>query len=397
MKTLSSQNNCMVIPGFVFILAALTALAPLSTDAYLPAIPTMALDFNSPISDIELSLSFFLGGFSIGQLIGGPFSDHFGRRASIFFGLILFVFGSILITLSTKVEWLWIFRILQSFGGGITVVNTPAIVKDIFSGRESAITLSRMSLILMLAPILGPIIGNIILQTTSWQMIFVFLIIYGLTLGFIVYRFLPETREIQTERQNAIKRYLIVIINKNALGYLFSYGFCFASLFALITGSPTVYMGYFNLSENIYPFAIGCNVVALLIGNKSNIILLNKIKSKKILVLSQVAQIIVGFFTLVYIYFEKSPDLYYFIPLLLLFFCFHTLITTNSLVGITDLFPKNSATATSMLGASGYALGALSGSLVGFFSDGTPLPMVAILFSCAILGGGLRIILQHRN
>ena len=95
------------IPGFVFLLAALTALAPLATDAYLPAVPTIADALSRSVHDVELSISLFLAGFSIGQLVGGPFSDHFGRRTGIFIGLALFCSGSLAISFSQSIEWMW--------------------------------------------------------------------------------------------------------------------------------------------------------------------------------------------------------------------------------------------------------------------------------------------------
>lgn len=384
----------VAIPGFLFILAALTALAPLATDAYLPAVPTIAQALGTAIPDVELSISFFLAGFSIGQLLGGPFSDHFGRRIGIFSGLSLFTLGSLAICFTPSIEWLWLFRIVQAIGGGMTVVNTPAIVRDLSSGRESARTMSRMAMILMLAPLLAPVLGSLILQTLGWRMIFVLLLIYSAVLVLVIHKSLPETRRVQPDRPNAARRYWMVMRNRHALGYLFSTCFGYGSLFAFITASPSVYMGYFELNESSYPFAFGANVVSLLLMNRINIRMLGKHQPRALLLVGQLLQIGAGAALFGYVYLSDSIHILIFIPLVMLFFSCHGLVNANSMAGMTDLFPTNSATATALMGACGFASGALAGSLVGLIYDGTPMPMTLVMFGCAILSPLIRILLQ---
>ncbi|MBT00460.1 MAG: multidrug transporter [Oceanospirillaceae bacterium] len=383
------------IPGFVFLLAALTALAPLATDAYLPAVPTIADALSRSVHDVELSISLFLAGFSIGQLVGGPFSDHFGRRTGIFIGLALFCSGSLAISFSQSIEWMWTMRIVQAVGGGMTVVNTPAIVRDISGGRDSARTLSRMAIILMLAPMLAPLLGSLILQTLGWRPIFILLLIYGVILAVVIFRVLPETRIVQKDRPNAIKRYWMVLKSRYALGYLFSACFAYGSLFAFITGSPSVYMGYFELSETAYPFAFGANVFALMIFNKLNIRLLGRHHPQKLLLAGQIIQLATGLVLALYTLVSGAPTLPMFILLIMLFFGCHGLVSANSMAGITEIFPHNSATATALMGACGFAFGALSGSLVGLVADGTPQPMVLMMAACAILAPATRLMLQR--
>lgn len=393
--TSSPSHSLMAIPGLVFILAGLTALAPLATDAYLPAVPTMADALGRSVHDVELSISLFLAGFSLGQLFGGPFSDHFGRRIAIFTGLALFSLGSLAIIFTPNIEWLWAFRVVQALGGGLTVVNTPAIVRDISSGNESARTLSRMAMILMLAPLLAPVLGSLILQTLSWPMIFGLLFIYSLLLAVTIHRVLPETRRLQTDRPNALRRYWMVLRHRHALGYLVSACFGYGSLFAFITGSPSVYMGYFSLSETLYPFAFGANVLALLAFNKLNIRLLGRHQPRNLLLAGQLVQLVTGMILIVYVVTSSTVQLPLFILLVMLFFGCHGLVSANAMAGITEFFPTNSATATALMGACGFAFGAFTGSLVGLFADGTPLPMAAMMALCALLAPALRLLLQR--
>lgn len=391
---MTSARGAGPIPGFLLILAALTALAPLATDAYLPAIPTIANELGRSVHDVELSISLFLGGFALGQVIGGPFSDHFGRRIGIFTGLSLFCVGTAAILFTSSLEWLWGARVLQAIGGGLTVVNTPAIVRDFYSGRESAATMSRMGIILMIAPLSAPLIGSVILQFSSWQMIFLFLLCYGVLLGWVIHRRLPESRQVQLDRPNALKRYWAVLSHRYALGYLASACCAYGSLFAFITGSPSVYMGYFGLSESVYPFVFGANVVTLIAMSRLNIRLLRKHMPLRLLSVAQVLQLGVGLIFLAYIYFSSAPALVAVVLLIMLFMGFHGLLTANTMAGITEFFPTNAATATALLGACGFATGALSGTLVGIYGDGTAWPMAVIMAACSVLAPVARSLLQ---
>ena len=126
------------LPVSVFALAALTALGPFSVDTYLPAMPRIADSLSGSIHDIELSLSFYLAGFAIGQLIGGPISDRFGRRFCTLIGLAVFVLASLAISLTNSIEGLWLGRVIQALGGGLAVINSAAIIRDCTHGKDSA-------------------------------------------------------------------------------------------------------------------------------------------------------------------------------------------------------------------------------------------------------------------
>ena len=245
----SRQVNLLIL-----MLAALTAMAPLAIDAYLPAMPAMAKQLHIPIHDVELSLSLFLGGFAIGQIIGGPLSDHFGRRRIIFSGISLFSIGSAGIIFSQTIETIWLWRLVQAIGGGLAIVNSSAVIRDISSGRDSARHLSQMAIIMMVAPLLAPMIGMLLLHLAGWRFIFGFLLVYALLLGWLLYRYLPETHQYIADKPSALKRYASVLSHRQAMGFLAAQCFSFGGLFTFITASPSVYMGYFGVSETLYPF-----------------------------------------------------------------------------------------------------------------------------------------------
>ncbi len=381
--------------SLILFLAALTAMTPLAIDAYLPAMPDMSAFFNVSIHDTELSLSLFLAGFAVGQIIGGPFSDHFGRRAATGTGISLFCLGTLGIIFSPSIEWVWACRIIEALGGGLAVVNSAAVIRDLSKGQESARHLSNMAIIMMLAPLLAPLIGMLLLHMSGWRLIFDFLLVYGLLIGSTLFFKLPETRLIVSDRPSAFRRYKMVLSNRCAVGFIFSQCFALGGMFAFITGSPSVYMGYFGVSETVYPFLFGINVVSMMFFNRLNLRLLHQYRPQQILSLGQAGQLLTAAVLLLYVSFVQSPSLYLVLPLIVVFIGLMGLIVSNATSSTVEYFPTNSATATALLGAAGFATGAVSGSLVGVLGDGTAWPMSVVMFSCALFAPLLRWLMQY--
>jgi len=374
------------IPGLILMLAGLTALAPLSTDAYLPAIPSIAEDMGVSIHDIEVTLGLFLGGFSFGQLLGGPYSDRFGRRTAVFTGLSIFLLGALWAMLSDSAHALWLARILQGFGGGISVVNSMAIIRDRHSGRESAQAMSRMASIIMVAPLLAPVIGALLLQLGSWRIIFLFLFIYGLIVALSLLLRLPETLPPRSgPLPNPLLSYWKVLSHRSALGYLCSVSASYAGMFAFITASPGVYIGYYDISTSIYPIFFGANIISLLLCNRINIRLLHRFTPQQLLQSAQWVQVLAASLLLLGYLLTPAP-VWMVLVLVMLFIGMQGFVVSNAMAGTSEFFPHTAATATALIGACGFATGALGGILTGILGDGTPLPMICIMFTGAVSG-----------
>lgn len=374
------------IPGLILMLAGLTALGPLSTDAYLPAIPAIASDMGVSIHDIEITLGLFLGGFALGQLLGGPYSDRFGRRTAVFTGLSIFLLGALWAMLSDTAPGLWGARILQGFGGGISVVNSMAIIRDRHSGRESAQAMSRMASIIMVAPLLAPVIGALLLELSGWRSIFLFLLVYGLVVALSLVLRLPETLPPRKgPLPNPLLSYWNVLRNRSALGYLCSVAASYAGMFAFITASPGVYIGYYEISPVIYPILFGANIVSLLLCNRINIRLLHRFTPQQLLQGAQKVQVLAATLLLLGYLLTPAP-VWMVLVLVMLFIGVQGFVVSNAMAGTSEFFPHTAATATALIGACGFATGAVGGILTGLLGDGTPLPMICIMFTGAICG-----------
>lgn len=379
---ISSHN----VAQLILLLAGLTAIAPLAIDAYLPAMPLMAAEFAVSIHAIELSLSLFLAGFAIGQLTGGPLSDHFGRRRIIFIGLTLFCIASLGIVLSHTLYGLWLWRIIQAIGGGMAIVNSSAVIRDISSGRDSARYLSHMAIIMMIAPLVAPLIGMICLHLAGWHSIFIVLLIYALAIGLLLYRLLPETRIQPTQATSALHRYIEVLSHRKALAYLAAQSFTYGGLFSFITASPSVYMVYYGVSASVYPLLFGINVVMMIVVNRINVRLLHFYDPPCLLRLGQILQVITGMIMLLYILIIPFPALSAIVIGIMIFIGCQALIVSNAVASTVEFFPQSSATATAVLGSFGFLSGAASGLLVSSLGDGSLWPMISVMSGCAVTG-----------
>ncbi|WP_459874475.1 Bcr/CflA family multidrug efflux MFS transporter [Halomonas shantousis] len=370
------------------LVAANTALAPFAIDAYLPAIPSLAEAVGASVHHTELSVSVFLFGFALGQLICGPLSDRLGRKPILLSGLAVFLLASLAITQVGSIGQLWLLRFVQALGGGACVVNSAAIVRDCFSGREAAKVMSTMVMILMLAPLVAPMVGSGLLYLADWWAIFLFLALYAAFLLWLLSTRLPETHGRDPNAapwSQILGNYLSVLRHREAMGYIFAVSMSFAGMFAFITGSPYLYMQHYGLSPAAYPFVFGANILVMAGSNRLNIRLLRSHSPQQNLLLGLGIQLAAGV-ALVTIFALGADSLVSVVPLMVLFVGMQGLISPNAMSAMLDHFPRMSATATALQGSVQFTSGALAGVLVGAFEVASAWPTVLTMLGATLLG-----------
>jgi len=237
---------------FMMILGAMMAFASLSTDIYLPAMPQMHQELQG---DIELTITGFLFGFAIAQLIWGPISDRFGRRLPLILGMILFVIGSIGCALSHNIGEIIFWRVFQAVGACTGPMLARAMIRDLYSRQKAAEMLSTLIIIMAIAPICGPLLGGQLLTISTWHSIFWLLSIIGV-LMFISLFWLPETLT-QERRKNtsiirAFSNYRYLLKNAQFMRYTLCVTFFYVGAYAFIAGSPFVYITYYGIDSQYY-------------------------------------------------------------------------------------------------------------------------------------------------
>lgn len=373
-------------PFFSMLLALLAATTPLAVDAYLPAIPEMAVFYQTDIQQVSLSVSVFLIGFALGQLIGGPCSDRVGRRPLVFIGLTGYLLTSFGIAASTQVEQLWLLRLVQAFSGGLCTVNIGAMVRDRYDGQESAKVLSMVMLIMMSAPLLAPAIGATLLKLLNWQSIFFFLAIYaGVALLISAWQ-LPEThkqREASASWKAVLNDYWHVITHRHAIRYIIAAAFAFSTMFVFISESAYLYINYLGASSELFPFLFGANIIVMMLCNRINISLLKHYQPQQILWLGMGLQCAGTLCFLLLVLLDKTM-LYTVLPLMMLSVGCLGFIGANAMSAMLSFFPNTSGTANAVLGTSEFLLGGFLGAVVSALPHNNLWPVAAGMATCAI-------------
>ena len=354
----------------IVLLSILSSVAPMGVDTYLPSIPDIASAFSVSIEKVELSLSIFLIGFSIGQIFGGPISDRYGRKMSSVYGLLGFAFFSFLIIFSTTIYELWIFRFFEAFSGGIVVVNAAAAVRDRFHGTEAAKVFSLIGMVRSFAPLVAPAIGAFIIHFYSWEAVFIFLTLYALVVAFFIYKDLEESYTYT--KQNIFESYKIVLSHKTALKAMITLGLSFGGFFIIIAKTSFIYIEYFKISTDYFPFFFGINFIILMLMIKVNVNLLKKHSAVELVKRAVLVQIIAGgLFAL------NSSNISIILTMILIasYLSMMAFIFGNCMALTLEHFPKNAGVASGVVGVFQFGLGALTSSIALSFHDGTFFPI----------------------
>ncbi len=370
----------------LLILSALLAFASISTDLYLPAMPVMATSLHATSGMMELTVSGYLAGFSLGQLFWGPFSDRFGRRLPVALGLLLFIIGSSGCALAADGSTIIFWRVVQALGACANVVLARAMVRDLYEGQRAAQKMSTLMTIMAIAPLAGPTVGGQILHWLSWQAIFWTLVLVALTtLASLLW--LPETlpvrRRTPTSPRAILMRYGSLLSHRKFIGYVAAGGFFYAGTFAYIAGSPFAYITYHHVTPQWYGALFGAGIVGLMLTNQINARLLNRYTSDTMMTVGGLVSCVAGLVLAINTWADLGG-----LPLMicgcLLFVSATGLVLANSISGALGCMPEFAASASALAGALQYGAGIFGSALVAIFADGTPWPMGLVLAVCGV-------------
>jgi DHA1 family bicyclomycin/chloramphenicol resistance-like MFS transporter len=251
-------------------LALLTALGPLSTDMYLPALPAIASALEATTGETQATLSAFLVGFACGQVLYGPLSDRIGRKPVLTVGLALFLLATIGCALAPSIEALSLARFVQALGASGPIVLARAIVRDLYDGPRAGRELSRMGTIMGVVPALAPILGGLIFAAFGWRAIFGAIAAGGALLSIVVVALLPETlraRDPSPLSPAAILRgFADLLRHPTYRVYVALSTLTYSGLFAFISGSSFVLQGAYGLSELAFAYSFALMVVGFIAG-----------------------------------------------------------------------------------------------------------------------------------
>ncbi len=369
------------------VLSALMGFASISTDLYLPAMPTMARDLGADAGGMELTVSGFLIGFSLGQLLWGPLGDRYGRRIPVAVGLVLFVIGSAGCALSGSASEMIAWRLVQAVGACSGVVLSRAMVRDLYEGNRAAQMLSTLITVMAVAPLLGPMIGGQVLAIAGWRMIFWLLVVVGLVTLAALFT-IPETLSAQRRNRapllSALQGYLDLLSRRRLLGFAAAGGFFYAGIYAYIAGTPFAFIEFYHVPPQFYGVLFALGIVGIMLANVANARLVTRFESRRLLRIGTAGAAACGLALL----FTGTTGWGGLMGLALPLFVFVSwsgLIVANSIGGALQDFPERAGAVSALVGAMHYGCGIIGSAAVSALADGTPTPLALVI---AIAGIG---------
>ncbi|MEH6610968.1 MAG: multidrug effflux MFS transporter [Halioglobus sp.] len=376
---------------FLIFMAALVALAPLSIDAYMPAIPMLAEYYGVKISAVNLTMSTYLVSSGLGQFLGGALSDHLGRKPIGLLGLLTFVGATILITLSTTIEQMQLWRFFQGLGGGFATVICMAQLRDIYPAEEVAKRFAKVMLVVLIAPMVAPAIGSVIMQL-GWKAIFVFLGAYGLLFLLIYIFVVPETRQGDRIRPSFTSMFMsyVQVVNhridgkRMAIRYALFGAIVSGVFFSYLTNAAFVYMDQFDLNEFQFSLTFAAGGLAMMAGNATAIRLMGRFSALTILLSANLAQIGVLIAVLLMVLLEVASFWVLFTALLLVLAMCGAISPTAS-GSFVKFFDRLSGSAASISATLTYTIGAGIGALAATLGSDNLAPIFMTMLGAAVI------------
>jgi DHA1 family bicyclomycin/chloramphenicol resistance-like MFS transporter len=377
----SSYNTRILLP----LLASIVAITPLAIDMYLPAMLVIANDLNTSMPNVQISLSIYLTGYALGMLFFGPIADQIGRRKLARIGLSLFGLSSLALAFTTEVHTFWLLRAVQAFTGAAATVVVPGIIRHIYQ-KNTAKGMSYVSMIMMIAPLLAPSIGSVILGFSLWSTIFIVLAAYSFVILLFVQRYLIDIPIFKNDRKGLslfFSSYKVVLSNPHARADILSSMFVSFGFFCFLTSVPYIYLDLFKVSEQLFGLLFAFNVMALMFGNFLNTRVVPRIGSRKMLYYGLMCGFLSGTALLSFSVLHLS--LYFIVAAIAPLMMSLGIIASNADSLILMKFEQNTGTATAVIGTLRFGSGALVGPILAVMHAQSAVPFSSLMFSAVVL------------
>ena len=364
------------------LLTALVAFGPVSTDLYLPSLPAMTKAFGTNVAQVQLTLSIFIAGFAVSQIIFGPLSDRFGRRPILLIGLWVYFIASIGAVFVESIDALIIWRFVQGVGAGSGPVLARAVVRDLYEGDAAARVLSFMSSAMALAPLVAPILGGQLQVHFGWQANFVALAIFGGAILIASWKILNETnRHLDNQAINPLRlgaNCLGLLRHSGFLGYTLVVSFSYAGLFCFISGSSFVLIDILKVPTELFGFSFAAVVAGYATGSFVTGKLTRYWGIPKLIAWGSVMALGAGGLLASLAWAGVETLLAIIIPMPMIFFSLGFCLPTGTAAALRP-FPQIAGSASALLGFIQLSTGALAGAAVGLLHDGTTRPMATVM------------------
>ncbi len=372
-------SECAVVPEpsvsrtrMIVVLGALVALGPLTLDLYLPALPRITDELAVSSSITQLTLTGTLAGLAFGQWIVGPLSDSLGRRKPLVAGIVLHMLASVVCLLAPDIAVLGVGRVLQGIGASAAMVVAIAVVGDLFDDSAAATVLSRLMLVLGVAPVVAPSLGAAVLLHASWHWVFGVLVLLAGCLLVVAVVALPETLPPSHRRPLRLgaigATYLQLLRDARFVILVLVAALAMSGLFAYISGASFVLQGYYGLDQQVFAIVFGAGAISFITASQLNVVLLKRFTPQNIVVCALAGAVIAGaaFVGLALAHFGGLPG--FLLPVWSILAAMGLVIPNAPALALSR-HHEAAGTAAALLGAAQFGIGAAVAPVVGLLGN----------------------------
>lgn len=378
----------------------ITAIAPLATDMYVPAFPLVGRDLGASATQVQLTLTTFFVGMALGQLIGGPASDRIGRRRPLLVSLAVLAAASAICAYSPSIAVMMLARLVQGFSGGWAMVIARSIVVDLTRGAELVRAMNTVAGVSGIAPIVGPLLGGVILQFSHWRVSFWLVAVLAALMFVAVAVGVAETLPAEKRHGGGLSQITsttkTVLRHRSFVGYLLVFGSSMGMIFAYVATSAFVLQSMNGLSPMVYSIDFAFNAVGLTVATLVAARLANRVSTRKVVGVGLAASAAAGVILLV-------GASWFDMPLPVALAGFFVLMTAQGLVGpnagalASDTVPEHPGTGSALLGFLQWCMAGVVAPLAGLGGTETAVPMAVIVTALAVASVAALRVLARRD
>ena len=369
----------------VFILGLLAMLMPLSIDMYLPALPVISAQFGVPAGSAQMTLSTYILGFALGQLLYGPMADSLGRKPVILGGTLVFAGAAVACVLAQTIDHLIFMRFLHGLAAAAASVVINALMRDIYPKEEFSRMMSFVMLVTTIAPLVAPMAGGAVLVWFSWHAIFWILALAALLASAMIFFFIDETLPAEHRQKfhirTTIGNFASLFRHKRVLSYMLASGFSFAGMFSFLSAGPFVYIELNHVSPQHFGYYFALNIVFLFVLTIINSRFVRRVGALNMFRAGLWIQFVMAVWLVVSAF--LGVGFWALVIGVAAFVGCVSMISSNAMAVILDEFPHMAGTASSLAGTFRFGIGAIVGALLSMATFTTAWPMLWAMAFCA--------------
>lgn len=384
----TTPRDGSISPWLLLVLALLSAVAPVATDLYLPAFPEMTVELQTSATAVQLTLTAFLLGLTVGQLAFGPLSDRIGRRGPLLVGTLLCVAASAVAAMAPSVGVLIAARFAQGFTGAAGMVIGRAVISDLATGKAAARAFSLMMIVGGVAPVVAPFAGGLLVGPIGWRGIL--WVVGGIAVAMFVASVALVRESHPKDRRAALKATAAEGVSpwqelrsRTYLANTLAFGFGFSVMMAYISASPFVYQVMLGLTPTQYGIAFAINALGLTAVSALSARLAASVSSRRLLGVG-LGLMLVATVTLLGLILSGAPTWTIALPIFVAVSC-QGLILGNATALALAAVPRASGAGSAGLGSLQFGLGAAVSPLVSLGGEHTALPLAIVMVTLSVL------------